>query len=91
MINRVDGINKRRENLSRWLMTQTWCQQVFSSDANFILFRCTNEPEKTRLFNLLVSHHILIRDQSAQPQLENCLRISIGSEKELAQLQEVLS
>lgn len=46
MINRVDGINKRRENLSRWLMTQTWCQQVFSSDANFILFRCTNEPEK---------------------------------------------
>jgi histidinol-phosphate aminotransferase len=34
---------------------------------------------------------VLIRDQSKQLQLENCLRISIGSENELSQLQELLT
>ncbi|WP_338027216.1 hypothetical protein [Colwellia maritima] len=72
-------------------MSKVWCSQVYASDANFVLFRCINENEKTRIFNLLVSKNILIRDQSKQQQLENCLRISIGSEQEITQLKEVLS
>ena len=44
--------------------------------ANFILFR---HPRKDDLMQYLVLHGMLIRDQSKQLNLENCLRISIGS------------
>ncbi len=90
MSERVQHCNNTKADLATWLSEQSWCSQVFNSDANFVLFRCTNDAEKTRIFDLLVSHDILIRDQSKQVQLENCLRISIGSEQEINQLKEVL-
>ncbi len=87
---RVNAANSLREQLSEWLKQQKWCSDVFDSDANFVLFRCNNIDEKNKVFNLLVEHNILIRDQSKQQQLENCLRISIGSEEEIAQLKQLL-
>ncbi len=91
MTTRVQDCNKIKASLSTWLSEQKWCSEVFASHANFVLFRCTNDSEITRIFELLVSNNILIRDQSKQMQLENCLRISIGSEQEITQLKEVLS
>ena len=91
MTKRVQDCNKVKANLSAWLNRQEWCSEVFASDANFVLFRCTSPSEKVRIFDLLVNKNILIRDQSKQLQLENCLRISIGSEQEITQLKEVLS
>ena len=91
MTTRVQECNTIKANLSAWLQKQSWCCEVFPSDANFVLFRCTSLNEKTRIFDLLVSKNILIRDQSKQLQLENCLRISIGNEQEITQLKEVLS
>lgn len=90
MQTRVNDANSLREQLSEWLKQQKWCNDVFDSDANFVLFRCNNVDEKNNVFNLLVEHNILIRDQSKQQQLENCLRISIGSEEEIAQLKQLL-
>lgn len=87
---RVISANFLREQLSEWLKQQKWCSDVFDSNANFVLFRCNNVDEKNKVFNLLVEHNILIRDQSKQQQLENCLRISIGSEEEIAQLKKLL-
>lgn len=91
MAQRVKICNGIKVTLSTWLSEQNWCSEVFASDANFILFRCINLQEKTRIFDSLVAKNILIRDQSKQMQLENCLRISIGSEQEITQLKEVLS
>jgi histidinol-phosphate aminotransferase len=91
MTTRVQACNKVKEHLSAWLNQQSWCHEVFASNANFVLFRCTNNSEKARIFDLLVSNNILIRDQSKQMQLEHCLRISIGNEQEITQLKEVLS
>ena len=90
MKRRVSRTILLREELSKWLDKQPWCSEVFFSDANFILFRCINTNEKTRIFDLLLKNKILIRDQSKQIQLDKCLRISIGSEKEIEQLKEVL-
>jgi histidinol-phosphate aminotransferase len=90
MKNQVQASNLLREQLALWLNKQVWCKQVFSSDANFVLFRCKNGQDKSQIFDLLVSNNILIRDQSKQLQLENCLRISIGSEQEISRLQQVL-
>jgi histidinol-phosphate aminotransferase len=90
MQTRVNDANSLREQLSEWLKQQKWCNDVFDSDANFVLFRCNNVDEKNKTFNFLVKNNILIRDQSKQQQLENCLRISIGSEEEIAQLKQLL-
>ncbi len=90
VVERVQYCNRTKAALSTWLNEQNWCSEVFTSNANFILFRCTSLDEKTRIFNLLVSNNILIRDQSKQMQLKNCLRITIGSEQEITQLKEVL-
>jgi len=91
MTQRVQNCNTIKAELVTWLNQQNWCSEVFASDANFVLFRCENNTEKNRVFDLLVSKNILIRDQSKQMQLENCLRNSIGSEPEITQLKEVLS
>ncbi len=90
MTKRVQDCTNIKASLSTWLNKQDWCSEVFASDANFILFRCTSLSEKTRIFDLLVSNNILIRDQSKQMQLENCLRISIGSTQEITQFKEAL-
>jgi len=88
---RVNNANSLREELTGWLTQQSWCCETFPSDANFVLFRCNNTDDKNKVFNLLVDNNILIRDQSKQQQLENCLRISIGSEEEIAQLKQLLA
>ena len=85
---RVKESNILRDNLSNWLSQQSWCQQVFNSDANFVLFQ---SQYQTLIFNTLAEQGILIRDQSKQRQLDNCLRISIGSERELKLVKQVIS
>jgi histidinol-phosphate aminotransferase len=87
---RVNDANALREKLAQWLTKRSWCSDVYPSDANFVLFRCLNTDDKNKVFNLLVENNILIRDQSKQQQLENCLRISIGSEAEIEQLKQLL-
>jgi histidinol-phosphate aminotransferase len=64
---------------------------VFPSDSNFILFRVANDAEK--LFQKLVENGILIRNLNAHPRLNNCLRVTVGTQKEndifLAQLGKI--
>jgi len=88
MKNRVQKTNELRQSFSDWLALQSWCDEVFTSDANFILFRT---PLKTAIFDGLKAQGILIRDQSKQQQLENCLRISIGNESELNLVKQTIS
>lgn len=91
MSQRVLETNALRAQLATWLAKQSWCSEIFNSDANFILFRCQNNELKDFIFNCLVENDILIRDQSKQQNLENCLRISIGSERELSLLQQTIT
>jgi len=79
-----------RQQLSAWLNEQDWCEDVYASDANFVLFKTTNSITKNFIFKSLKQEDILIRDQSKQLQLANCLRISIGSEDELTLLKQTI-
>ncbi len=88
MNQRVNEVQEIRQSLINWLKQQVWCQQVFKSDANFVLFKTDKKDE---IFSLLSKQDILIRDQSKQMQLENCLRISIGSEQEIETLKETIT
>lgn len=85
---RVLEVNQLKAALIEWLSEQSWCEQVFDSNANFVLFKTSRKDE---IFSLLSAQDILIRDQSKQVQLANCLRISIGSEQELNALKETIT
>jgi histidinol-phosphate aminotransferase len=47
--------------------------------ANFLLYRT---GQKQALMDYLVANGLLIRDQSKQLYLENCLRITVGNREE---------
>src|SRR5262245_10356237 len=54
--------------------------RAFPSKANFILIR-TAKPAR-EMFDRLYAHGVLVRDVSAYPLLDRCLRISIGTPEE---------
>ncbi len=49
---RVNTANNLRKQLSEWLKQQKWCDEVFDSNANFVLFRCNNVDEKNKFLTL---------------------------------------
>ena len=57
---------------------------VFPSAANFVLIRCDARPAGDVFRRLVEEHGILVRDVSAGPGLEGCLRITAGTEDDIA-------
>ncbi|SEK82783.1 histidinol-phosphate transaminase [Nitrosovibrio tenuis] len=57
--------------------------EVFSSDANFILFRVTHQHEAGQVFQQLKKRGILIKNlDGSHPLLRNCLRVTVGTPDE---------
>ena len=54
-------------------------ENVYPSDANFILVKIQNAR---KLYEFLITKGIVIRDRSSVKLCEDCLRITIGNEKE---------
>jgi histidinol-phosphate aminotransferase len=54
--------------------------EVFPTEANFVLFRAEHAAALWR--DLLQNHSVLIRDFSRSPGLTDCLRVTVGTEKE---------
>jgi len=75
----VERIIISREKLTMELENIEGIKKVFPSSANFILVRLDNPGE---LYNYLLGKGIVVRDRSAMPLCEGCLRITVGMEKE---------
>ncbi|UPQ78974.1 histidinol-phosphate transaminase [Flavobacterium azooxidireducens] len=72
-----------RESIINSLKSITFIEEVFPSDANFILIKVDNA---TLRYNQLIQAGIVVRNRSNQPLCENCLRITIGTKEENNQL-----
>lgn len=79
MHEQVQNISTQRMKMKTALQSIASIELVGDDKANFILFRCA---QKTALMQHLVDNQVLIRDQSKQQALDNCLRITIGDEKQ---------
>lgn len=79
MNKQVQCLETEKALLKKALMQIPDIELVGNDKANFILFRC---KQKQALMDCLVSQGMLIRDQSKQQSLKNCLRISIGSNEQ---------
>ncbi|WP_294902728.1 histidinol-phosphate transaminase [Tatumella sp. UBA2305] len=90
------GLALMRENVKTLNQTRGWLQQqleqcplveqVYPSSANYLLVRFT----QTTVFRALWDQGIILRDQSKNPGLNGCLRISIGTRQECETLMNAL-
>jgi histidinol-phosphate aminotransferase len=63
---------------------------VYPSEGNFFLVRL-HSADPTRVFErLLAEHDILVRNVSAVPGLERCLRISVGTDEDMDAVESAL-
>lgn len=89
-LEQIDQVNewtheivREREQLKTELVKLPCVEQVFPSDANFLLVR-TIAP--VQLYQYLVKLGIIVRDRSKVELCEGCLRITVGKPDENVQL-----
>lgn len=75
----LEQIRRERERIRHTLLGLQGVQEVFPSDANFLLFRCLAASEICRR---LLQKGIVVRDRSRLPGLQDCIRLSIGTPEE---------
>jgi len=85
---RVATLVAQRELLQDRLAQSPLIKRIWPSDANFILVECIDADEALRATS---SEKLVIRDQRSQPQLANCLRISVGTPEQNARLIDALA
>jgi histidinol-phosphate aminotransferase len=76
-----------REQLARDLAVLPLVQTVYPSDANFLLVKMEGARS---IYERLLKEGIVVRDRSKVELCEGCLRITVGTEKENAELVEAL-
>lgn len=84
----VATILEERENLAKALEAIPFVEQVFPSDANFILIRVDHAR---RRYEQLIDKQIIVRDRSRVLLCEECLRITVGTAQENEQVLDALS
>jgi histidinol-phosphate aminotransferase len=75
----IRDIVRNRDQIARALAALPGVT-VFPSEANFVLFRVEYGAGLWR--DLLHNHSVLVRDVSRSAGLEDCLRVTIGTEEE---------
>jgi histidinol-phosphate aminotransferase len=76
-----------RERLAADLAGLSFVVTVYPSDANFLLIRTT---DARGIYDYLLKDGIVVRDRSKVELCEGCLRVTVGTEKENAELLEAL-
>lgn len=86
-IDQVNGMIKQivqmREDLVVALNSVPVVQKVYPSEANFLLVKVA---DARAVYKHLLENGIVVRDRSRVEQCEGCLRITVGTEKENADL-----
>ncbi|GIV36342.1 MAG: histidinol-phosphate aminotransferase [Cyclobacteriaceae bacterium] len=79
----IKEIINQRNRLANQLQTLAVVEQVFPSQANFLLVRF---KDARQIYNYLLQNGIIVRDRSAVLHGRNCLRITVGTPNENTKL-----
>ena len=85
---RVAQILSERDYLVSQLRDIACVEEVFDSEANYVLVRIT---ASSAVFKSLWDQGIILRDQNKQPSLSGCLRITIGTRAESQRVIDALN
>ena len=77
--NAVTEIVDEREKLKKNLLMLPITQNVYHSDANFLLVKMTDAPA---VYRYLMDRKIIIRDRSKVTLCKDCVRITVGTPEE---------
>jgi len=83
----ISGILKERKLLTQKLKDISFIENVYASDANFLLVKVDNA---TKRYNQLIKKGIVVRNRTNQVLCENCLRFTVGTSTENNKLIETL-
>ena len=83
----VASIMAERAHVMAAFADLTFCRQVYPTNANFFLARV---DDAERVYNYLVRRGIIVRNRSRVALCDNCLRVTIGTQKENTQLMAAL-
>jgi histidinol-phosphate aminotransferase len=93
-LNNISSVNnwititvEQRDWLRKELLTLSFTQAVYPSDANFLLAKMQNARN---IYEYLSGKGIIVRDRSKVILCDDCLRITIGTPEENKQLLEAL-
>ncbi|MFB9215847.1 histidinol-phosphate transaminase [Vibrio sinaloensis] len=81
-------LNKTREQFIHHIAELEWIEHTYPSSANFVLVR--TKPS-VALFDYLLRQGIVTRNQAHEPSLQDCVRITIGSEETMREVAEIIS
>lgn len=73
---RIETVLSERGRLAERLGRLPQIERVWPSAANFLLVECQNPDQ---ILDAARSAHLIVRDVRRQPQLERCVRISVGT------------
>ncbi|STY61747.1 histidinol-phosphate transaminase [Mannheimia haemolytica] len=79
MKTRVAEVIILRAELQKNLENLPLVEQVFDSEANYLLFKC---QDGQKVFKALWEQGIILRDQHKALGLQNCIRITVGTREE---------
>ena len=79
MAEQVKYLQQQKQLVKQQLNQFPELELVGDDKANFIMFR---HPQKQGLMDFLVANSVLIRDQSKQVNLDNCLRVTLGTQQQ---------
>lgn len=86
----IEKIKEERDRLSKALSMLSFVDNVYPSDANFILFKLDDAHE---VYQKLADRGVIVRYRGNEPKCENCLRVTVGTPDEndlfLSTLKEV--
>jgi histidinol-phosphate aminotransferase len=83
----LDMILKERSNLEEALEELSFIKKVYPSEANFLLVEMENADH---VYQYLIENKIVVRNRSKEYLCDNCLRITVGTEKENQRLIDCL-
>lgn len=79
----IADIKREKDSLLKQLIQVNFVNKIYPSDANFLLLKV---DDANRRYEDFLKMGIVLRNRSTQPLCENCLRITVGTEKENEQL-----
>lgn len=92
-----EGLKKVTQNTQQlvttknWFVDQiqslNWIERVYPSSTNFVLIRTRPDVD---LFDYLLKAGVVTRNQSHEPSLKHCVRITIGSQESMQEVASII-
>ena len=83
----IKEVQKNKKRLLSLLADRPSILKIWPGEANFVLLRVSEAEELVRF---CADRGVILRGYPGEPLLEGCIRISVGSENELADLKLAL-